>query len=84
MPALVVVLQVGVVGSARELRPVDDAEVAHEVGREVGVSAGPGVGVAVERAGVLGKEAGAALFSRGGDKILQAVYGRGLAVLPQP
>ena len=31
MPALVVVLQVGVVGSARELRPVDDAEVAHEV-----------------------------------------------------
>jgi hydroxymethylbilane synthase len=32
----------------------------------------------------LGSAAGAALLSRGGDKILEAVYGRGLAVLPQP
>jgi hydroxymethylbilane synthase len=32
----------------------------------------------------LGNDAGAALLSRGGDKILEAVYGRGLAVLPQP
>src|SRR5262249_55436598 len=32
----------------------------------------------------LGGAAGAALLSRGGDKILEAVYGRGLAVLPQP
>src|SRR5271168_1212752 len=32
----------------------------------------------------LGTEAGAALLARGGDKILEAVYGRGLAVLPQP
>jgi hydroxymethylbilane synthase len=32
----------------------------------------------------LGNEAGAALLARGGDKILEAVYGRGLAVLPQP
>jgi hydroxymethylbilane synthase len=32
----------------------------------------------------LGNEAGEALLSRGGDKILEAVYGRGLAVPPQP
>jgi len=32
----------------------------------------------------LGNAAGAALLARGGDKILEAVYGRGLAVLPQP
>ena len=32
----------------------------------------------------LGSEAGAALLSRGGEAILEAVYGRGLAVPPQP
>jgi hydroxymethylbilane synthase len=32
----------------------------------------------------LGNEAGAALLTRGGDQILEAVYGRGLAVPPQP
>jgi hydroxymethylbilane synthase len=32
----------------------------------------------------VGNEAGAALLARGGDKILEAVYGRGLAVPPQP
>jgi hydroxymethylbilane synthase len=32
----------------------------------------------------LGNDAGAALLARGGDEILEAVYGRGLAVLPQP
>jgi hydroxymethylbilane synthase len=32
----------------------------------------------------LGDEAGAALLCRGGDKILEAVYGRGLAAPPQP
>jgi hydroxymethylbilane synthase len=32
----------------------------------------------------LGNEAGGALLSRGADKILEAVYGRGLAVPPQP
>jgi hydroxymethylbilane synthase len=32
----------------------------------------------------LGHDAGAALLARGGDNILEAVYGRGLAVLPQP
>ena len=32
----------------------------------------------------LGNEAGAALLKRGGDAILEAVYGRGLAVPPQP
>src|SRR5689334_19273894 len=32
----------------------------------------------------LGNEAGAALLARGGDAILEAVYGRGLAVPPQP
>src|ERR1700733_2296789 len=32
----------------------------------------------------LGNEAGAALLARGGDEILEAVYGRGLAVPPQP
>jgi hydroxymethylbilane synthase len=31
----------------------------------------------------LGNEAGEALLSRGGDKILEAVYGRGLAMPPQ-
>jgi hydroxymethylbilane synthase len=31
----------------------------------------------------LGNEAGAALLKRGGDQILEAVYGRGLAVPPQ-
>jgi hydroxymethylbilane synthase len=32
----------------------------------------------------LGNAAGAALLKRGGDQILEAVYGRGLAVPPQP
>lgn len=32
----------------------------------------------------LGSDAGAALLERGGDQILEAVYGRGLAVPPQP
>ena len=32
----------------------------------------------------LGNAAGEALLSRGGDQILEAVYGRGLAVPPQP
>src|SRR5271166_3100220 len=32
----------------------------------------------------LGAAAGAALLARGGDQILEAVYGRGLAVPPQP
>jgi hydroxymethylbilane synthase len=32
----------------------------------------------------LGNEAGEALLNRGGDEILEAVYGRGLAVPPQP
>jgi hydroxymethylbilane synthase len=32
----------------------------------------------------LGNDAGAFLLSHGGDKILEAVYGRGLAVPPQP
>jgi len=32
----------------------------------------------------LGNEAGAVLLARGGDQILEAVYGRGLAVPPQP
>jgi hydroxymethylbilane synthase len=32
----------------------------------------------------LGNAAGAALLARGGDEILEAVYGRGLAVPPQP
>jgi len=32
----------------------------------------------------LGNDAGTALLSRGGDAILEAVYGRGLAVPPQP
>jgi hydroxymethylbilane synthase len=32
----------------------------------------------------LGNEAGASLLARGGDQILEAVYGRGLAVPPQP
>jgi hydroxymethylbilane synthase len=32
----------------------------------------------------LGNDAGATLLARGGDEILEAVYGRGLAVPPQP
>ena len=32
----------------------------------------------------LGNAVGKALLNRGGDQILEAVYGRGLAVLPQP
>jgi hydroxymethylbilane synthase len=32
----------------------------------------------------LGNDAGAALLARGGDQILEAVYGHGLAVPPQP
>jgi hydroxymethylbilane synthase len=32
----------------------------------------------------LGNDAAAALLSRGGDQILEAVYGRGLVVPPQP
>ena len=38
----------------------------------------------IEDAEQLGNAAGAALLARGGDKILESVYGRGLAVLPQP
>jgi hydroxymethylbilane synthase len=38
----------------------------------------------VEDAEKLGNAAGAALLARGGDQILEAVYGRGLAVPPQP
>ena len=38
----------------------------------------------IEDAEQLGNDAGAALLKRGGDQILEAVYGRGLAVLPQP
>jgi hydroxymethylbilane synthase len=38
----------------------------------------------IEDAEKLGKEAGAAMLARGGDKILAAVYSRGLAVPPQP
>jgi len=38
----------------------------------------------IEDAEELGKDAGAALLKRGGDKILEAMYGRSLAVLPQP
>ncbi len=38
----------------------------------------------IEDAEKLGNAAGAALLSRGGDAILEAVYGRGLAVPPQP
>jgi hydroxymethylbilane synthase len=32
----------------------------------------------------LGEDAGLALLARGGDQILEAVYGRGLAIPPQP
>ena len=38
----------------------------------------------IEDAEKLGNAAGAALLARGGDQILEAVYGRGLAVPPQP
>jgi len=38
----------------------------------------------IEDAEKLGNAAGAALLKRGGDQILEAVYGRGLAVPPQP
>jgi hydroxymethylbilane synthase len=38
----------------------------------------------IEDAEKLGNDAGAALLKRGGDQILEAVYGRGLAVPPQP
>ena len=38
----------------------------------------------IEDAEKLGNKAGAALLGRGGDKILEAVYGRGLAVPLQP
>ena len=38
----------------------------------------------IEDAEKLGNAAGAALLKRGGDRILEAVYGRGLAVPPQP
>ena len=38
----------------------------------------------IDEAERLGNAAGAALLSRGGDQILAAVYGRGLAVPPQP
>jgi hydroxymethylbilane synthase len=38
----------------------------------------------IEDAEKLGNDAGAALLQRGGDQILEAVYGRGLAVPPQP
>ncbi len=32
----------------------------------------------------LGNDAGAALLARGGDRILESVYGHGIAVVPQP
>jgi len=38
----------------------------------------------IEDAEKIGNAAGAALLARGGDAILEAVYGRGLAVPPQP
>jgi hydroxymethylbilane synthase len=38
----------------------------------------------IEDAVAIGNAAGAALLARGGDRILEAVYGKGLAVLPQP
>ncbi len=38
----------------------------------------------IENAEKLGNAAGSALLARGGDRILEAVYGRGLAVPPQP
>jgi len=38
----------------------------------------------IEDAEKLGNAAGATLLARGGDAILEAVYGRGLAVPPQP
>jgi hydroxymethylbilane synthase len=38
----------------------------------------------IEDAEKLGTAAGAALLARGGDAILEAVYGRGLAAVPQP
>ena len=38
----------------------------------------------IEDAEKIGNDAGAALLARGGDAILEAVYGRGLAVPPQP
>ncbi len=38
----------------------------------------------IEDAEKLGNAAGAALLARGGNQILEAVYGRGLAVPPQP
>ncbi|HTS38309.1 MAG TPA: hydroxymethylbilane synthase [Candidatus Solibacter sp.] len=38
----------------------------------------------IEDAEKIGNAAGAALLARGGDQILEAVYGRGLAVPPQP
>ena len=38
----------------------------------------------IEDAEKLGNTAGAALLARGGDAILEAVYGRGLAVPQQP
>jgi hydroxymethylbilane synthase len=38
----------------------------------------------IEDAEKLGNAAGEALLKRGGDQILEAVYGRGLAVPPQP
>jgi hydroxymethylbilane synthase len=38
----------------------------------------------IDDAEKLGNDAGAALLARGGDQILEAVYGRGLAVPPQP
>jgi hydroxymethylbilane synthase len=38
----------------------------------------------IEDAAMLGNAAGAALLARGGDRILEAVHSRGLAVPPQP
>jgi hydroxymethylbilane synthase len=38
----------------------------------------------IDEAEELGNDAGAALLARGGDEILEAVYGRGLAVPQQP
>ena len=38
----------------------------------------------IEDAEKIGNEAGLSLLERGGDAILEAVYGHGLAVPPQP
>lgn len=55
-----------------------DSIVAHPDGSTVLRDARDG-----EDPEILGKQAGAALLKRGGDAILEAVYGRGLAAPPQ-